>query len=332
MRVAPTADPDGEPEWLAAVRSAEGVDLLQPVTFEPGDRIAGAGEPGQHFLVVTDGEADVIDPQSGDAIARVGPWSILGELSLLTGARRTNDLRAVSALTGLVGDAAAFERALTVPAFRRHVGASAAKRLQAHARSVPVEDRHGRPLVLRPLLPTDRDAFLDGLAGMSRETLVNRFFTGSEPTSQVIDYLLDVDCVRHFAWVVIDPDADPAPGAGVGVARYVRDRTDPITAEFAITVVESARRRGIATLLLGALGVAATHAGVEQLSGFVRSQNTAMRTLLDGQGAHWERTEPGVVSTTLAATRLAELLDRRAAEELRTSVAAMMQAATLALA
>jgi len=327
------ADP-AEPDlaWIEALSASAVGELLRPVDLAAGTTLARAGEVGEHFLLVVEGRAVVTDPNTGEEVAEVGPGSILGELALLTDGIRQSDVTVSAPLRGLVGDARVFDLALGVDEFRVHVATCAAARLAADAESVTVHDREGRAVQIRPLLPGDREAYLDALATASRETLVNRFFSGASPSSAVIDYLLDVDYVRHFAWVAIDPDGPGAEGQAIGLGRYIRDRDDPATAEWAVAVAETHRRRGVASLLLGALGVTAQANGVETLTANVLGDNIAMRALLDELGASWERVEAGVVATALPSVRLASLFDADAVEDLEATVVAMARAATLALA
>jgi CRP-like cAMP-binding protein len=316
---------------VEALRRSEVWGLLTPVTFEPGTLVIRAGEPAEHFLVIIYGAADILEPSTGEVLAAVGQGSILGELALLSSGRRSHDVVATATIEGWVGDTRAFDRALQVDAFRTHVGATAAKRLAAFARTVSTLDRLGHEIAVRPLLPTDRHQYLAAVTSASRETLVNRFFSGAPPSQGVIDYLLDVDYLRHFAWVALDLSVPGTAGEGAGVGRYIRDRQDPGTAELAIAVAEPHRRRGIASLLLGALGVTAAASGISTLTANVLADNHPMRALLEGMGATWERAEPGVLATSLRPERLATLFDERAADQLRSSIEEMTRAATLAL-
>lgn len=56
--------------------------------------------------------------------------------------------------------------------------------------------------------------------------------------------------------------------------------------------------RGIGTLLLGALAVAARVDGIEHFHARVLSDNPPARALGDKVNARWEHEEPGVVTTT----------------------------------
>jgi len=78
----------------------------------------------------------------------------------------------------------------------------------------------------------------------------------------------------------------------------IRDQDDPGSAEVALTLADAYQGRGIGTLLLGALAVAARVDGIEHFHARVLSDNPAARALGDKVNARWEHEEPGVVTTT----------------------------------
>ena len=287
-----TADP---PDWIAALVRSPAGSMLHPVSFEPGTVIAHHGEQGQHFLVVLTGEASVVE--DGDELARVGPGSVLGELSLLTDGPRLGTVTVTEAMEGLIGDRDCFHAALAVPAVRDQFARAAAQRLATHIEPVPAALPDGRTVLLRPLLPSDREQYIEAVENASRQTLVRRFFGGGPPPPAVVDYLLDVDFVRHFAWVVTSPDGLE----GMAVGRYIRDRDDPTLAEFAMTVADVHQGQGIGSLLLGVLAVTAIEAGVAVLTAEVLADNGPMRAVLDRFDVEWRRSERGVVETSVPA-------------------------------
>ena len=108
-------------------------------------------------------------------------------------------------------------------------------------------------------------------------------------------YLFEVDYVDHFVWVM----TDGADGPVVADARFVRDETDPTTAEVAFTVGDAYQGRGIGTFLMEALAVSAAYDGVQRFTARVLADNFPMRKILDRFGAFWHREDLGVVTTVV---------------------------------
>ena len=75
-------------------------------------------------------------------------------------------------------------------------------------------------------------------------------------------------------------------------------KNDLASAEVALTVADAYQGRGIGTLLLGALAVAARVDGIERFHGRVLTDNPPARALGDKVNARWEQEEPGVVAAT----------------------------------
>ena len=109
-----------------------------------------------------------------------------------------------------------------------------------------------------------------------------------------MSYLFEVDYVDHFVWVV----TDGVDGPVIADARFIRDEDDLASAEVALTVADAYQGRGIGTLLLGALAVAARADGIERFHARALSDNPPARALGDKVNARWEHEEPGVVTTT----------------------------------
>jgi len=63
------------------------VPFLQPVFAQPGDILCQEGEPGDHFYMVVNGEAEVIKDRK--LVNKMGPGEVFGEMSLLTGEPRS---------------------------------------------------------------------------------------------------------------------------------------------------------------------------------------------------------------------------------------------------
>lgn len=68
------------------------------IRFQQGSKPIEEDAPGHAMFVVVSGEADVTVHGVDEPVARLGPGSIVGEMSLLTGARRSATVTAVTPL------------------------------------------------------------------------------------------------------------------------------------------------------------------------------------------------------------------------------------------
>ena len=296
---------------------------------QPGDALIRQGERGTWFVIVLDGQLEVsrVERTGSHVLATVAPGSILGELSMLTGQPRQATVTAVTAVRAACGGADAFELLLDMPVVHERLTDVAAQRLAANAAPVPVTLRKGTRVVLRPLLPADRDRVAAVLATESPESLRRRFFTPGLPGPRVIDYLVNINYVDHFAWGV----AAEGGSRGVGAARYVRLPDNPECANVAFNVVDEYQGRGLGTLLLGALAAAATSAGITRFVGEMLYENTPMRAVLDKAGATWRHLEPGVVAASLDVAAAEAMVDEPLRGELARTARDVVTAAGLAL-
>ena len=153
--------------------------------------------------------------------------------------------------------------------------------------------RDGTPVLVRPVRPTDKDLLRRGFERLSETSRVRRFMTplGELPEEQV-RYLTEIDYIDHFAWAAVRADR---PEEGLGVARYVRLEEDPRIAEAAVTVVDEYHGRGLGTLLLALLALAARAAGITTFRGFVLEENAPMQEVVRALGVEARHVEPGVV-------------------------------------
>ena len=134
----------------------------------------------------------------------------------------------------------------------------------------------GAVLSLRPIRPDDGPMLAEGFRRLSPESRFLRFFSPLDHLSAAqLRYFTDIDYVDHFAWVatIATPD-DPA--LGVGVARYIRSKSDPSAAEAAVAVADDHHRRGIGSIMLEALAAVALTRGITAFHLLVRSDNHAM--------------------------------------------------------
>ena len=272
-------------------------------TYAPDDVVLRQGDHGGEFVILLAGEVRV-ERDVGDAVLRLGHagvGSIFGELSAITGDPRRATVTAATAVSVAIGDHLAFDALIQIPVVLDRLIALAAPRLAEIARPVPVVLADGAELMIRPLVWRDRATFQATIERQDREWWHRRFFSAAAPSRALIDYLVHLDYLSHFAWVI----GVAEPLEGVGTARFIRSRDDRRVAELAFEVADEWHGRGIATVLLGALGAAAERSGIDTFRAEALYENRAMRAVLRKAGAHWEHVETGVMATVfpVAGTR-----------------------------
>src|SRR5581483_2911545 len=145
--------------------------------------------------------------------------------------------------------------------------------------------RDGTTLRLRPPTSADADALVAFFAGLSAESLGNRFHGARRVDPALVEPFLDPDWAERGA-LVGTVGADGGERV-VALADYTRLR-DPGSAEVAFVVADELQRRGLGTRLLEQLAARAAAAGIE---GFVAEVMAGNRPMLDVfQGAGFEVT------------------------------------------
>jgi protein lysine acetyltransferase len=267
--------------------------LLTPFAAPAGTVVLRRGEIADRFLLVTGGSARVVFGQEAAhnaAVVTEGP--IVGEMALLRGTRRSATVSAQTDMRGLMGGRAAFARLLAIPGVLDKVVTKARQRLAADMIPVPVTLRDGATVGLRPIYPGDRRWLMKGQEQelVSSTTLYDRFFTAGPVTPAVARYLTEVDYVDHFAWVAVD-----RAEVSVAGASYVRSASDAALADISFLIMDEFQERGLGTLLMGAVAIAARRNGIARFSADILAENTAMRAILNHAGITWEPTQMGIV-------------------------------------
>jgi hypothetical protein len=176
----------------------------------------------------------------------------------------------------------------------------------------------GTPVIVRPLVPEDREALAEAYRRLSPEARYHRFWTrtGEMIGERMLDRILRVDPRHHAAWCVLDPTRE---FSGVGAASWWRDRTNPAEAEISATVLDGDHGRGIGTLLLALMWLTAFRAGIRHLVGYSLLENRGAAAWMRACGARggwdgyklafrWDLEDLKVLPETPAAARLAERL------------------------
>jgi RimJ/RimL family protein N-acetyltransferase len=144
----------------------------------------------------------------------------------------------------------------------------------------PVRGTSGTPgsaVVLRPLEPADTEAVLAVFTGLGARSRELRFLTRKARLSSAeVRRLTAVDRRDHVAYLA-STAGDHRP---IGIARFVRAAQGSESAEVAVAVVDGWQRRGVGTMLLGALTRHAVEVGVRRFTMFVSNDNRAVHRLL----------------------------------------------------
>lgn len=300
--------------------------MMRPRDFPAGGVLVRQGDGADSFAIVIEGSLTVT--RSGDDgrvmwTHAVGPGAVVGEIALLSGSDRTATAVAATAVRLTTGDRDAFVEMLGLPGVGDRIRRAASRRLAEHAVPVRTVVKGGIEVWLRPVLPSDREELGEAIALLSARSRRLRFFTGASVPERVIDYLVDLDYVDHFAWVA----GLEASGKGIGVVRVIRNANRPTTAELAVAVADDYQGLGVGSTLVGASAVSAEIAEIEVLEASVLRENGPMRALLDRLGAKWTVAEPGVVETAVAVSLARSLIPDALADQLRSVASATMAAA-----
>jgi GNAT superfamily N-acetyltransferase len=151
----------------------------------------------------------------------------------------------------------------------------------------------GGEVVIRPIAPGDREelaAAFRHLGALTRYRTLGE--SGTSLTARQLASLTEIDHRSHEALVALDP----ASGAGVGIARYVRRGDDPTCAELACTVTDTWQRRGVGSALMERLAPRARAAGITHFIAHAVVCDEPARRLLAHVADHiTERQDGGTV-------------------------------------
>ena len=151
----------------------------------------------------------------------------------------------------------------------------------------------GTPVLVRPLLYSDRYQLAESYRHLTGESRRLRFFSAHKELSDgELEYLTNIDYDNHFAWAAFAVDAPE--DRGVGVARYIREPVRTTLAEAAVTVLDAYQRRGLGTLLLQLLADQAQRNGITTLVSYVLWDNLEVLDSLSDAGALVQPDEPGI--------------------------------------
>jgi acetyltransferase len=149
------------------------------------------------------------------------------------------------------------------------------------------------PLLFRHIRPDDKGRLAAGLTGLSPDSRRLRFLTPKPRlSSSELRYLTEIDGFDHVAIVAVSAED---PEVFYGVARFVRLREDPQTAEAAIVVGDALQGHGLGRELGRRLADEARERGVSRFTASMLSENKAAQALFQSISAQLqERTGSGL--------------------------------------
>ena len=156
-------------------------------------------------------------------------------------------------------------------------------------RHITLDDGHS--VYVRPVVPGDAALLEQAAAVADADTLYQRFFNPTVRLNEKrLRFLTEVDYVRRFALVAF------SGGEGVAIARF--EPAGDATAEVAVVVESSWRRRGLATALINLLEEAAIERGIDEFEAYYLPDNHAIERVLEKRGFGGRTVDGGVARVT----------------------------------
>ncbi|MFP4635885.1 MAG: GNAT family N-acetyltransferase, partial [Nitriliruptoraceae bacterium] len=182
--------------------------------------------------------------------------------------------------------------------------------------------KDGTTIHVRRIRPDDKERMLGMWSRTSPESRRLRFLGPFDLNESNVARFTDLDPELQYAVVA-------TRGRGeheriVGVARYERDPDRPDHAEFAALVEDAEQGRGVGTVLVRQVALAAADGGITHLSGDILADNVRMLNLVRELGLEYHSGhDGGVVRSDLETTITERFLDVVAAEERQAAEAAL---------
>lgn len=140
----------------------------------------------------------------------------------------------------------------------------------------------GGVMRLRLVRPDDRDGIVAAFQRLSLESRVQRwFYPKMRLTGDELDALVSPVDDQHGAISAVELAPDGSEKSAIGMARFVRSKEHPDTAEIAITIVDDWQGLGIGRILLHRLLAMISERGIPFVDGRLQAENHAMRHLLE---------------------------------------------------
>jgi acetyltransferase len=140
----------------------------------------------------------------------------------------------------------------------------------------------GTPVTIRPIGAADYDLEQQFVNALSPASSYQRLMSARRLSAEEIRRFTDIDTTREMALVATTPV--DGRERQIGVARYVKDKSTPGEAEFAIVLADDWQRRGLGRKLLASLLAAARADGVRRAVATTLATNEGMLALARKMG------------------------------------------------
>jgi GNAT superfamily N-acetyltransferase len=139
----------------------------------------------------------------------------------------------------------------------------------------------GSEVLVRPVRADDKPLLAAAWERFGEESRYRRFMLPKKQLSpRDFAHFTEIDHVDHEAIAALDPRT----GAGLGVARYIRNPDRPGTAEAAVAVIDDWQGRGLGGVLLRRLSRRARVNGIEAFTASLLTDNRSMLRLFERLG------------------------------------------------
>ncbi len=192
---------------------------------------------------------------------------------------------------------------------------------QGDAVSGQVILRDGSTATLRPAGPSDEGLLTDFLSHIGRESYRLRFFADTPTVVAAARMLAPEPPESKLVLFVLTGDAQPRL---LATGEYARETPQSDAAEVAFLVADAAHGKGLGTLLLERLALAAARYGVTRFTALTMARNRAMLSMFAGSGFRVQRQlESGEVELAFSILPSRESVARMELRERAATVASL---------
>ncbi len=158
--------------------------------------------------------------------------------------------------------------------------------------------KNGTLVFIRFLKQSDKEYIEKGYKELSYKSQYFRFISPPINLSdKYLKYLTEIDNRNHVAMIAFAIEKHLK--RAIGVARYIKQIGNPASAEYAITVADSFQNQGLGTILFNLIIEHAKGNNVNNLTGYILSENYVMLKIVRHHNIHVQREEGSLLRVDL---------------------------------